>query len=271
MTFRLLRAKRGERRSSAPADEWFDSHIDAARQVMSFLDGAGLSLKGLDVGDVGTGDGIIALALSSEAGPKRLTGWDVNPVDQDSLLHRPRARGYCDAMPSNLAFVVSEPERLPAADGSIDAVVTWSAFEHIGDILALAREIKRVLAPGGFVFAQVWPLYYSERGSHLEKWWPEGFHHLHETQDELRQRVDDGEGTSAWKDYMWSEYLALNGARLDDVQEAFLRTGLIVRRCELYSHLVDIPEPVAGSHRLSDLMIAGFKMILTRPSVGSLN
>ncbi len=195
----------------------------------------------------------------------------MNPVDQDSLLQRARARGYCDAIPPNLTFTVSQPTRLPADDGSMGAVVTWSAFEHIGDITALAREVERVLAPGGFVFAQVWPLYYSERGSHLEQWWPEGFHHLHESEADLKQRVDSGEGTAAWKEYMWSEYLALNGARLDDVQEAFRGAGLIVRRCEVYSHLVNIPEPVAASRRLSDLMIAGFKMILTRPSVGNLN
>jgi ubiquinone/menaquinone biosynthesis C-methylase UbiE len=266
MTFRLRRKKPLESRHEAVADEWFDNHVDAARQVVGFLDGAGLSLKDLEVGDVGTGDGIIALALSNEAAPRRLTGWDVNPVNEGLLLERAQSQGYCEALPSNLTFTVSEPERLPAADGSVDAVVTWSAFEHIRDIEAVAREIDRVLAPGGFVFAQVWPLYYSERGSHLEQWWPEGFHHLHETQDDLKRRVDNGVGEVAWKEYMWSEYLALNGARLDDVQEAFLRAGLIVRRCELYSHLVDIPEPVTGSHRLSDLMIAGFKLILTRRS-----
>jgi len=62
---------------------------------------------------------------------------------------------------------------------------------------------------------------------------------------------------------MWGEYLPLNRATLDDVQASFLAAGLIVRRCELYSHIVSIPERAAANYSLSSMMIAGFKMILT--------
>lgn len=62
---------------------------------------------------------------------------------------------------------------------------------------------------------------------------------------------------------MWGEYLTLNRATLDDIQSSFLAAGLIVRRCELYSHLVNIPERAAANYSLSNMMIAGFKMILT--------
>lgn len=97
----------------------------------------------------------------------------------------------------------------------------------------------------------------------MEEWWPDGFHHLVESSDVLRSRLDTSDADPGWCDYMWTEYQHLNKARLDDVQRAFLDVGLITRRCELYSHLVNIPESVAKNYQLSDLMIAGFKMLLT--------
>jgi hypothetical protein len=62
---------------------------------------------------------------------------------------------------------------------------------------------------------------------------------------------------------MWAEYVTLNRATLDDVQAAFAAARLVVRRCELYSHLVNIPEGATSEYPFSDLMIAGFKMVLT--------
>jgi ubiquinone/menaquinone biosynthesis C-methylase UbiE len=253
-------------RSEGSDDQWFTDHVRAAREVVDFCEGAGLSLEGLDVGDVGAGDGIIDLALALTASPASITGWDLNPVDEHALRLRAEQAGLCTSLPENLHFIQSSETALPASDDSMGAVVTWSAFEHIGDIEALAREISRVLKPGGFVFAQVWPLYCSERGSHLEMWWPEGFHHLTENDDVLRERLNADPGRD-WADYMWGEYLTLNRATLDDVQACFAKANLIVRRCELYSHLVNIPDAAATRHRLSDLMIAGFKMILTPNAV----
>jgi hypothetical protein len=65
MTFRLRRGKSAKRRGAVAADEWFDTHVDAARQIVAFLEGADLSLEGLEVGDVGTGDGIMPWRLAT--------------------------------------------------------------------------------------------------------------------------------------------------------------------------------------------------------------
>jgi SAM-dependent methyltransferase len=45
--------------------------------------------------------------------------------------------------------VVSGAETLPFADGSFEAVVALDVLEHLDDDLAAAREIRRVLKPGG--------------------------------------------------------------------------------------------------------------------------
>jgi SAM-dependent methyltransferase len=44
-------------------------------------------------------------------------------------------------------------EALPFADSSFDGVIAKDVLEHVPDPGAVVREIRRVLAPGGIVFA----------------------------------------------------------------------------------------------------------------------
>ncbi|HRE02413.1 MAG TPA: class I SAM-dependent methyltransferase [Ilumatobacteraceae bacterium] len=46
-------------------------------------------------------------------------------------------------------------ERLPFADASFDAVVSFAVLEHVRDPFACAAEMLRVLRPGGTLYAQV--------------------------------------------------------------------------------------------------------------------
>lgn len=55
------------------------------------------------------------------------------------------------AKDKGLPTLRARAERLPLADGSLDRVAVVDAFHHMEDLPAVAREIARVLRPGGRV------------------------------------------------------------------------------------------------------------------------
>ena len=48
-----------------------------------------------------------------------------------------------------LSAVRARAERLPLGDGTLDRVAIVDAFHHMGDLPGIAREVARVLKPGG--------------------------------------------------------------------------------------------------------------------------
>lgn len=67
---------------------------------------------------------------------------------------------------SKLSLVFADALRAPFADGSLDAVVTpWFIDAVTADLSEVAREINRVLRPGG-LWLNVGPLYYSGATTH---------------------------------------------------------------------------------------------------------
>jgi SAM-dependent methyltransferase len=249
---------------ASPLNEqwWFEAHHDLApRRMIEFLAEDGIVLAGKRVADVGCGDGLVDLGLVQRANPASLVGYDVNPTSAELLLERARRHGVADGLPPQLSFARSEPTRLPADDGAFDVVVTWSAFEHVGDPPALLAEIRRVLAADGLLFLQLWPFYHSERGSHLWEWCPEPFHHLVEPAAESERRVRAGTD-AARADLMLGEFRSLNRYTLDDLGRALRGAGLAVRKLAVQTDPVRPPEAALG-HPLSALAIAGVQLLAT--------
>ena len=78
-------------------------------------------------------------SLRGRAG--RVIGVDVDPA----VLTNP----FLDE-----AHVIEPNDRLPLADASVDIIVSDHVFEHVTDAAHVARELGRVLRPGGWICAR---------------------------------------------------------------------------------------------------------------------
>jgi ubiquinone/menaquinone biosynthesis C-methylase UbiE len=258
---RQLDARRAGR-TDDPESKWFWDHYETApREIEEFVRPAGVELEGRDIADVGCGDGIMALGLARRVRPRTLVGFDINPVDPAVLLDRARRRRVKHELPDGLEFRLSEPERLPAEDSSFDVVYTWSVFEHVRDPVALLREIRRVLRPEGTMMLQLWPFYYSARGSRLWDWFPDTFHHLVDSPERV---VADARASTVHSperaEYMTKEFLSLNRITLDELHRAILAAGLEVRKLEAIGEAAHVPSE-ANRYPLSQLAISGVKLL----------
>jgi len=101
---------------------------------------------GMPVLDFGCGTGGLTRALVASG--RSVLGVDISP----GLLHRTRERNLGD----NALFVLYDGNHLPIADASMSSATTYVVLNHIvddGDLLAVLREIRRVLRPDGRLVA----------------------------------------------------------------------------------------------------------------------
>jgi SAM-dependent methyltransferase len=95
--------------------------------------------------DVGSGAGLDSLIAARMVGPEgRVIGVDMT----DAMLQRAEASGTEEGLP-NVTFRKGFGEELPVPDGWADVVISNGAFNLMPDKLAAAREMARVLRPGG--------------------------------------------------------------------------------------------------------------------------
>ncbi len=120
--------------------------------------GAGLDAFGVEPGesvlDVGCGTGNLTRALLdrlSDAG--RIVAVDLAP--------RMIAAARRKVSDPRVEWHVVDARQLPCADASCDRVICYSVWPHLDERPAVARELARVLRPGGRV--HVWHLISRER------------------------------------------------------------------------------------------------------------
>lgn len=88
--------------------------------------------------DIACGTGILAARIAKEVKPDAIYGVDLS----EGMLAQARLRS------TEVHWLTAPAERLPFDDGSLDAVLTTSAFHFFNQPAALG-EFRRVLAPGG--------------------------------------------------------------------------------------------------------------------------
>jgi SAM-dependent methyltransferase len=149
--------------------------------------------------DVGTGKGLLAMALASR-------GFFVTTVDVDAKEQELAAFLAEDlGLKERIAFHLADACALPFSDGSFDVVASMDALHHLEDGERALREAARVLKPGGLLV--------------LADFTEEGF--------ALVERVHAAEGnrhprTSITPDWA-SGFLAAGGFRLETREEAHLQ------------------------------------------------
>lgn len=112
----------------------------------------GEDLKDKHVLDIGCGAGGIDCLLVTEYGAAKVTGIDV----EAPVLETARARAEEAGVADRIDLVKVDPGPLPFGDANFDVVFSKDSIVHIPDKHALAREVYRVLKPGGVFVASDW-------------------------------------------------------------------------------------------------------------------
>jgi SAM-dependent methyltransferase len=119
------------------------------------LDAANVS-DALRVADIACGTGVLTRAAACRAGTR---GFVVGADANEEMLAVARSRILRTAAASTQASIVwqhAQPDRLPFADESFDAVVCQFGLMFFADRVAAIREMNRILRPGGRMVLTVW-------------------------------------------------------------------------------------------------------------------
>lgn len=124
-----------------------------AKERLHFINNK-ISFKPSAVLEIGPGSGFV-LKQFKESGIAKAVALDI--VDN---LHP-------EVKKAGVEMVLSSADDMRAIpDKSYDLVVSWSALEHIPNPELVFHECLRILKPGGYLYLQFGPLYYSPWGYH---------------------------------------------------------------------------------------------------------
>jgi len=131
----------------------YESEIDLRFvPVIEYLLAYAELAAGENVLDLGTGTGAVAILAADAVGSAGgITGVDISPEMLD--IARRRAASVSS---SNIKFAEGRAEKIPADDASVDVVLASLSLMYVIDRAAAAREIARVLRPGGRFVGAVW-------------------------------------------------------------------------------------------------------------------
>ena len=121
-----------------------------AEDVARLLDG--IDLAGKTVVDIGSGAGGVTISLVRDYGAAKVTGIDVEAPG----CVRARRLVAEAGLEERIDIRLVEPGPVPLADASQDIVFSKDAIVHIPDKEALARDVFRLLRPGGLFVASDW-------------------------------------------------------------------------------------------------------------------
>ena len=237
-------------------DNFWARYNTCAEEIISSVGECGIRYDGLNILDIGSGDGIIDLSVTQRTGCK-LIGIDTIVTDKKVLLSGAARYGVA-LKRGSLDFELSSNGLGQLGDEYFDHAFSRDVFEHVQEPVSLLKAIHRVLKPNGTLCIQVWPFWHSEWGAHLFER-QEHWEHLVRSQDEILSRWE-----GIWQ--AKTSYESCARTTLDDLQRACLVSGFRAMRVELVTPVFSPPE-FADHLRWSEMGIAGVKVVLKK--VGS--
>ncbi len=207
-------------RTSALGDQEFDARYTRLPDIIHSWLRKYIALESSDVLDFGCGEGITALGMARRFNTRLVRGVDIMP-DPSQCLSRAREVLGLDALPGNLSLHQIQPGATFDAPGSFDLIYSWSAFEHVAQplISKVLQQLKTMLRPGGYLFIQIAPLYYSAEGSHLYHKIKEPWGHLLNQGDIYFDKLSKACVDKDEVDALWSTYQTLNRLTVPELKE----------------------------------------------------
>jgi SAM-dependent methyltransferase len=132
----------------ADSDACAAYELRVAERYLSRLQERGLDVTGKNVLELGPGSGLDTGVHLLDAGAASYTGFDKNPLALEAYGRLKRARlRYC--VDSDFDIARAFP------DERFDLVLSNAAFEHFDDVHETLRQVYDILAPGGWLMAEI--------------------------------------------------------------------------------------------------------------------
>ncbi len=215
--------------SSDPPQSRFAFKYETLPQTIHDFAGSYVDFAESEVLEFGCGDGAAALGIVNRFHPRKFVGIELVP---DFVVGLEEARQLGIEVPEDLDLRLIKPGEMARPGETFDFIYSWSVMEHVSQPLipSVLRSFHEILKPGGHLFIQIGPLFYSAYGHHLRSIIPEPWVHLTTQQDLLRTRVMEKEPTG----HLWNVYQTLNRLCAPELMALVAEAGFELLR-EYYS------------------------------------
>lgn len=248
-----------EAKFAAAADASFRARTTVEYRRVAAWAGKQAVLDNASILDFGCGEGAPAASFALRHPQARVVGYDITPVRTRQLQAKfEKETGL--GLPGNLEFSHSWEK---VAGQTYDLIYAWSVLEHIaapamGATLARLRER---IAPGGCLFVNCEPLFFSPHGSHLRQYLKTPWRHLRDTLSELRDRVISEVSTER-NAREWEQFTSLNRYTHVDLKHAFDQAGFQLLREHLSRTSEAVPPELLHVFHEQVLLVEGAQFLL---------
>lgn len=200
-------------------------------------------LAGKDVLDFGCGEATTALGVLLTQHARRVVGVDVMPDMRMCATNALEQLGM-EKLPPNLDLRQVTPGELHDPSDKFDIIYSWSVFEHIEwELLpGIIQLLHSALKPGGKVFIQIAPLYFSLDGGHLLEWVQEPWGHLTNQHNVYLRKLHAACSSEQQYEALRSMFETLNRLTAGQLIEFFMLGGFRVLEQYRSDRVEDIPQ-----------------------------